>query len=67
MFLCDNCHDPTRHNGWEGFSNGRCECCGKTAVCVDCHNQYCRPPSSKPKPTVVPTGARRIRLRKEDT
>ncbi len=37
MFLCEKCHGPKCQ--WEfGKSYGRCECCGRTDGCYDCHN-----------------------------
>lgn len=43
MFLCLECHKKVEHPNKEieeipfGMSYGRCEDCGKTAPCVDCH------------------------------
>jgi hypothetical protein len=40
MFLCDPCHKKG-DCPWdlvELLSRGRCENCGETAVCVDCHH-----------------------------
>ena len=42
MFLCETCHEKTKcpnliiHPG----SHGRCEDCGETADCVDCHYHH---------------------------
>lgn len=48
MFLCDKCHDPKNHMPFFN-SIGPCEGCGKTAVCIDCHDHNCTPPKSKRK------------------
>jgi hypothetical protein len=46
MFLCDNCHDATKHPAIFR-SRGQCECCGKVANCIDCHYQVCNAPKPK--------------------
>lgn len=46
MFLCDKCHDASQHVGFRSL--GRCEGCGKSAACIDCHYSVCEPPKSKP-------------------
>ena len=43
MFVCDNCHDASKHIDLFR-SRGRCEVCGKTAACIDCHYRQCDPP-----------------------
>jgi hypothetical protein len=45
MFLCDKCHDASKH-GSAFRSFGPCEGCGRVAACIDCHQQTCKP---KPK------------------
>lgn len=38
MFLCPPCHQATPCRNFMEFpSRGRCESCGQTANCVDCH------------------------------
>ena len=46
MFLCDQCHDARVHVDLFR-SRGRCEGCGKTAACIDCHYLRCDPPVRK--------------------
>jgi hypothetical protein len=46
MFLCDKCHDPEQHIALFR-SYGRCEGCGKTAPCIDCHIMNCHPVKKK--------------------
>jgi formate-dependent nitrite reductase cytochrome c552 subunit len=53
MFLCEECHDNERCFHFSG-SYGRCEDCGKTAGCVDCHNPDAPAPRKrKPAPKRV--------------
>lgn len=50
MFLCDRCHDVAAHlravpdrsllESW-----GRCEACGQSAPCIDCHRLPCAAPT----------------------
>ncbi len=37
MFLCDTCHDDQGLCGMLARSGGRCENCGESAACMDCH------------------------------
>lgn len=46
MFLCDACHDASKHVDLFR-SRGKCEGCGKVAACIDCHRQVCNPPKEK--------------------
>ena len=51
MFMCDDCHESDCPTGWlEDLgpgSYGRCEGCGKTAGCVDCHGYKHRLPDTE--------------------
>lgn len=47
MFVCEPCHDKSTCTHWmiEGFmrSRGRCEVCGESADCLDCHGYKTAP------------------------
>jgi hypothetical protein len=43
MFLCDACHDPSKHIDLFR-SVGLCEGCGRKAACIDCHYPRCPAP-----------------------
>jgi hypothetical protein len=47
MFLCDTCHDPQNHLPYFR-SQGKCEGCGRTASCIDCHRASCEPSGKTP-------------------
>lgn len=50
MFLCPKCHDSACPDiAYEGRSNGRCEDCGQSAICYDCHS-YGLPADAERKP-----------------
>jgi len=43
MFVCEPCHEKTKCKicqilGWFSMSYGKCESCGKSAGCFDCHS-----------------------------
>jgi hypothetical protein len=45
MFLCEQCHDNVAKRCWIckvggifAMSHGRCENCGETHDCYDCHS-----------------------------
>jgi hypothetical protein len=53
MFLCEKkCHDPKCESiGCQlgmGMSYGKCEGCGQTALCFDCHD-YKKPKKKRKK------------------
>lgn len=54
MFLCDRCHDVSRHIVTLFQSLGRCEECGRTAPCIDCQNLVCPPPTKKVRKGLAP-------------
>lgn len=67
MFLCDDCHDPTKHHAMFR-SLGKCEGCDRTLPCIDCHYMNCEPrePRHRAQPASNPTpSTRKIRIRDE--
>lgn len=56
MFLCDTCHKGCPNSDLDTMfmSYGRCEGCGKTGGCADCHTDFPRP-KRRIKPTLPTT------------
>lgn len=53
MFCCPSCHDLRKHEFEMFRSYGRCEMCGKTRSCIDCHLNDCNPPKKPAKKKVT--------------
>ena len=57
MFLCSKCHVDYPNCFHFSGSHGRCEECGKTGDCVDCHGYIVREPPKPPPPKAQPVPA----------
>ncbi len=51
MFMCQKCHDKDQDCNWgfefHGKSQGACEICRKTSICVDCKAYKYAPPRKR--------------------